>query len=686
MNIESLRHLQTSLSRIDDLIRGAVVRAQQAGHDPTDALRGLVISDDEVEAHLSRPVMASLWLDDLVFDLPPIDAGNQHDLPFLHLAHIFNLTQLDCYILLLCLAPEFDKRYERLYAYLQDDVSQRRPTVNLMMNLLGTDVPQRFAIWERLAVHQPLRYHHLIETHPDPNQHRSSFLSHYLKVDHRISAYLLGDQTPDERLKYTVHQVKPEGLFGVSEAQIAPIRQALSAAPLVYMLGRQGIGQAETAATLCADYNLALVRIDIVELIDLEIEFELAWKLALREAYLLNTAVFFENWEKSLGDNGQPPVDLWRAVLAFPHPVFLASADDWEPLDDERIRRMLRVSFEIPAFPERRSSWLKALETYGVQMNGSQIDQIANKFRFSKQQISRAVHTAADIALSRGGQIDTDVLYAGAQAHASLRLGQLAKRIVPRFDWEDLILPPDQLRQLYEITDRARYSYVVQERWGFGEKVAPVGGVSALFAGDSGTGKTLAAEVIAKNLGLVLYKIDLSAVVSKYIGETEKNLNVIFTEAHASNAILFFDEADALFGKRSEVKDARDRYANIEIAYLLQQIESYDGVAIMATNLRQNLDEAFTRRLDFLVDFPFPEAEYRELIWQAHFPGSAPLADDIDISEIAEHYRLAGGNIRNAAVASAYLAAADGGIITAAHIRSAVRREHQKMGRLLDNY
>ncbi len=227
-----------------------------------------------------------------------------------------------------------------------------------------------------------------------------------------------------------------------------------------------------------------------------------------------------------------------------------------------------------------------------------------------------------------------------------------------------------------------RHRHLVDEVWGFGRGGGR--GVSVLFAGESGTGKTLAAEVVARELGLTLYKIELSAVVSKYIGETEKNLNVIFNEAQSGNAILFFDEADALFGKRSEVKDARDRYANIEVAYLLQRVENYDGVVILATNFRQNIDDAFTRRLDFLIDFPFPTPEYRRRIWQVHFPKKAPLASDVDWGDIAEQYRLAGGNIRNASIAAAYLAAAEGHIITSGHIHGAVRREHQKMGRLLD--
>jgi SpoVK/Ycf46/Vps4 family AAA+-type ATPase len=278
-----------------------------------------------------------------------------------------------------------------------------------------------------------------------------------------------------------------------------------------------------------------------------------------------------------------------------------------------------------------------------------------------------------------------DDLYAGAQAHSTLRLGRLAKQITPRHTWDDLVLPPDRLEQLRELRSRAEHSHLVHETWGYGRKVAPRPSISALFAGESGTGKTMSAEVIATDLGLALYRIDLSGVVSKYIGETEKNLSVIFEEAHASNAILFFDEADALFGKRSEVKDAHDRYANIEIAYLLQQIEDYDGVAILATNLRQNLDDAFTRRLDFVIDFPFPETEYRQRIWERHFPPEVPLSPDINLAAIAERFPLAGGNIRNAALASAFLAADNGRVITMEHILGAIRREHQKMGRLVED-
>jgi SpoVK/Ycf46/Vps4 family AAA+-type ATPase len=224
---------------------------------------------------------------------------------------------------------------------------------------------------------------------------------------------------------------------------------------------------------------------------------------------------------------------------------------------------------------------------------------------------------------------------------------------------------------------------LVLDEWGVGQKLASSAGVTVLFAGVPGTGKTMAAEIFASELGLDLYKIDLSTVVSKYIGETEKNLEKIFNEAASSNAILFFDEADAIFGKRSEVKDAHDRYANIEISYLLQRMEMYDGVTILATNLRANLDEAFTRRLQFAVDFPFPEKEDRLRIWQTLFPPDVPHDPDLDFGLLAHRFKLAGGNIRNIIVSAAYLAAADGRNVTMGHLLHGTRRELQKMGRLI---
>ncbi len=311
------------------------------------------------------------------------------------------------------------------------------------------------------------------------------------------------------------------------------------------------------------------------------------------------------------------------------------------------------------------------------------VDKLAGQFALTTEQIRDVVITARDKGVQHGRELEDEDLFAAARAHSNPRLGDLARKITPRYTWDDLVLPRDPVNILREIVDTVLRRPIVLDEWGIGQKLAS-GGVTVLFAGPPGTGKTMAAEVIARELGLDLYKIDLSGVVSKYIGETEKNLERIFNEAQSSNAILFFDEADSIFGKRSEVKDAHDRYANIEVSYLLQRMEAYDGVTILATNLRANLDEAFTRRLQFAVDMPFPEAEDRLRIWRTLFPPDLPHDDDLDFMLLAKRFKLAGGNIRNVIVSAAYLAAGNGHKVTMEHLLHGTRRELQKMGRLVD--
>jgi SpoVK/Ycf46/Vps4 family AAA+-type ATPase len=271
-------------------------------------------------------------------------------------------------------------------------------------------------------------------------------------------------------------------------------------------------------------------------------------------------------------------------------------------------------------------------------------------------------------------------LSGACRALATPRLNSLARRVDVRQSWDDLVLPAEQAGQLRDLCAHARYRHVVLGQWGF-ERKLPLGkGLAALFSGPPGTGKTMAAQVISGELARDLYQIDLSQVVSKYIGETEKNLRHVFDEAEANQAVLLFDEADALFGKRAEVRDAHDRYANIEVGYLLQRMEEYEGIAILSTNLRQNLDEAFVRRLRFIVDFPFPDEEHRRRIWEVTFPADAPLDDDVDFRVLARSIRLSGGNLRNIGLAAAFRAAAEEGRIRMRHLIEAARAEYQKLG------
>jgi SpoVK/Ycf46/Vps4 family AAA+-type ATPase len=314
------------------------------------------------------------------------------------------------------------------------------------------------------------------------------------------------------------------------------------------------------------------------------------------------------------------------------------------------------------------------------------ISALASKFKFTGGQIQDAAATAENLARYRDAKtvsITMTDLYEACRLHSNQKLATLARKITPKYVWDDIVLAVDRLEQLREICNHVKYRDRVYGAWGFDRKLSLGKGLSVLFAGPSGTGKTMAAEIIASDLGLELYKIDLSTVVSKYIGETEKNLSHIFTEAETSNAILFFDEADALFGKRSEVKDSHDRYANIEIGYLLQRMEEYEGVVILATNFRKNMDEAFVRRLHFTVEFPSPGEADRRRIWEGIWPADTPRDPTLPLDFMARRFEVTGGNIRNIALAAAFLAADNSGIVDMTHVLRATKREYQKMGKVI---
>jgi adenylate kinase family enzyme len=339
-------------------------------------------------------------------------------------------------------------------------------------------------------------------------------------------------------------------------------------------------------------------------------------------------------------------------------------------------RTVLLVEVPFPSFTERRTAWEAFSGTDGAA-------DVAAKFRLSIEQIVAAAEVSRVAARTRG--LDTPEpsdLDLGARHASSSRLGDLAARLSPGYSFDDLVLPDRQRDLLRSISAYLRHRDRVLSEWGYELTVARTQGLKVLFAGESGTGKTMAAQVLAAELGLDLFRVDLATVVSKYIGETEKNLERIFTAADGSNAILFFDEADALFGKRSEVSDSHDRYANIEVAYLLQRMELYPGAVILATNFRRNIDDAFIRRLDFVVDFPFPEADDRKKIWRLVLPQAAPVSDDIDLDFLATQFKLSGGAIRNCSLAAAFRAADEDGEISMGQLVRAVAQEYAKQGRL----
>lgn len=698
----SLRHLEAELMRVDVLLHRAVLRWQQAGQDPNDVFRGQYVSDGEANALLERPFGVS-WgqtaalrpgekrayanalaqVDQLVQST--VEAARQEGKPLrlLHLASAFGLDRFDLDTLLICLAPTLDLRYERIFGYLQDDVTRKRPSVNLMLELLCLPGANRLTMLHHFAAAAPLFKRRILERVSEPGQNQPPLLSQTLRVDETVVAWLLGKYCPPADLGERSILLWPEE--NEADRLLASRREVFESAallqPVVVFYGPDGAAQEAAARILAARARRPLLMVDLAAIPQAERPLSRVIRLALRDARLTGAVPFLSGWDACLTRRGAPPPNLLAELCAHPGPVIVAGRKSWQPEGVERERPLRWVSFPIPTFSQRLALWHHFLGQEDAKTLA--LTALAGQFTLTSGQIRDVVASARDGAAQRDGQLADRDLFAAARLHSSARLAALAGKITPRYTWEDIVLPDDQLAMLGEIVNTVRGQALVLGEWGVGQKLASNSGITILFAGPPGTGKTMAAEVMAAELGLDLYKIDLSTIVSKYIGETEKNLERIFQEAEHSSAILFFDEADALFGKRSEVRDSHDRYANIEISYLLQRMEAYDGVTILATNLRANLDEAFTRRLQFAVDFPFPEEEYRLRIWRTLFPPDVPRASNLDLELMAQRFKLAGGNIRNIIVNAAYLAAADGGEVAMRHLLHGTRRELQKMGRLI---
>ena len=702
----SFRHLEAGLARIHVLIQRQVRRWQLAGQDPNDTFRGLYVSDNEVNELLDRP-LATNWGEKSFLDLEEakrfsdeLDIASLQVQSLVEMAHaqgqplrlelladICELDPFDLDAFLICAAPCLDLRYERIYGYLQDDVTRKHPGVNLVLDLLCEPGTERLARLAHFRDESPLFKHHLLERVNEPGGGKLTLLSQTLNVDESIIAWLLGDYRPRAEIRQfaTLLVKQPEAINPVMPVEmVITLEETTREGAIGVFYGADMAGQESAARWMAKQVNRPLLFLDFEALVKAG---ETAWqplevlRVVLRDAHLTGAVPFLAKWEFCFSE-GTPPADLLAELCAYPSTAILSGRLHWQAQGFERERRLNWLEFPIPDYPQRCLLWQHYLEQFGQepQLN---VDVIAGQYLLTSGQIRDAVATAMDWAAQRGEPVGLQDLLAAARAHSSARLSGLARKITPRYSWEDIILPADQLNILHELTATVLGRQKVLVEWGVGQKLASGSGVTVLFAGPPGTGKTMAAEIIAKDLGLDLYKIDLSTIVSKYIGETEKNLEHIFQEAEASNAILFFDEADALFGKRSEVRDSHDRYANIEISYLLQRMEAYEGVTILATNLRANLDEAFTRRLQFAVDFPFPDEAERLRIWQTLFPPEVPREPDIDLALLARRFKLAGGSIRNILVSAAYLAASDSGKVSMEHLLHSTRRELQKMGRLV---
>jgi ATP-dependent 26S proteasome regulatory subunit len=701
----NIEQLQSELARIDVLIRREVRRWQLAGQDMDDIFRGQYLTDKQADALLARPTFTSWgqtvtspteedkkWEQALLdtanhaskISQAVHDAGKQTCLDYL--ADTFHLDSFDIDILLICLAPSLDPRYERLYGYLQDDLTRKRASINLLLDLLCPPGYERICQLEHFLPTAPLIRYHLLEFLPDWGPQKQPLIGCGLKVNETVFAWLLGSYQPGENLagfaKISYPQLNPEDWMCAGDwLNQGKTIQDLPEEPVFIFYGPDEVAQEASARILASLSHKPLLVIDLPGALNEGNPAMPLVQMALRDAYLFGAIPYLSGWDALLKESKVTP-DLLQELCNFHKYVIVSGQETWQISGLERQRIFRWQSFTIPPYQTRRDLWAYFLGEKDRQEDEI-MDMLAEQFTLSCGQIRDAVAMARDLSAPLKSNLDANSLFSAARAHSSPNLIGLARKLTPRYGWTDIVLPADQIDQLHEIVATVRGRPVVLDDWGIGRKLSACRGVAILFSGPPGTGKTMAAEVIAKELGLDLYKIDLSTIVSKYIGETEKNMERIFSEAESSNAILFFDEADALFGKRSEVRDSHDRYANIEISYLLQRMEIYDGVTILATNLRSNLDESFTRRLQFAVEFPFPEDTYRLRIWQTLFPSQVPQAPNLDFAWFAKRFKLAGGNIRNIIVGAAYLAHANGGQVSMDHLLHTTRRELQKMGRLV---
>jgi hypothetical protein len=592
------------------------------------------------------------------------------------IADRFGLTRFERQVLLLCAAMELDTRIPGLCARAQDDLNRPYPTLALALTLL--DEPA----WDLLSPERPLRFWRLLEIHQAPAQ---PLTSSPLRADDRIVSYLKGLNYLDERitpLLAPLTELEPDTSLPPSQEQAAKavvwrIRRAAgtSQPAVVQLLGPDSLSKQLVARQAAIWLELNLYRLPAELLPTSNEELEILARIWQRESRLLPLALFIDTDDSDKATASEPTtqqgISRLRRFLARSNGLFFLDSREVQPnLGDPA----LAVDVSRPTPAEQQQAWTAALGGH----QDANVSDLASQFNLDLATIQKVAGTVT------AGNDDSDEsasqeLWSACLAATRPRLDTLAQRLDPKATWDDIVLPAEQTELLHEVAHQVRHRSKVYDEWGFRTVMNRGLGISALFAGDSGTGKTMAAEVIANALHLNLYRIDLSAVVNKYIGETEKNLRRLFDAAEDGGAILLFDEADALFGKRSEVKDSHDRYANIEINYLLQRLEAYSGLAILATNMKSALDHAFLRRLRFIVRFPFPGAKERSLIWEKAFPAQTP-AQDLDFNHLAR-LNITGGSIHNIAVNAAFLAAQSGTPITMPLLLASARTELRKLER-----
>jgi AAA+ superfamily predicted ATPase len=656
-----LRHV---LVRLLSRIATHLERQRRRGRTATnDALAAYAIEEGEAEgliAELREQLASAATVEESLARAELVELA---DLPLPRAILAFDLTAQELDALVLAIAVEIDSRFARLVAYINDHVARARPTLGLAYALEAN------GLVAATVLQRPFLRDGLLElegTGPLSGQELKitrAMLPRFAAVEvHQ------GEPLPHVRL-VTLDPTLTRRLVLKPEIEQAFATWLRGEPRPLLIAGPPGVGRATCARAVLGVAGDAAIEVEIDRLDDLATRMA----AARREARWFRAAIIVklgEEWPNHAA------AALWDALQGIAAPIVItARPAAIEALAEAAPVEPAIVTLSAPDLAMRVRLWNALLPPDAL--SPAEVDDLAARFELTPRTMARSIRRAKLVGLGAAK------LQQAAREVGASSMSSIAQRLPLIYTRDDLVLPPRILNELDLATAWVRHKRKVFETWGFGRRVVLGRGLTAMFSGPPGTGKTMTAQVLAKDLGLDLYRVDLSRVMSKYIGETEKNLSRLFDEAQASGAVLFFDEADALFGKRSEVRDAHDRYATVEIGYLLQRMEEHEGVAILATNRVGDLDEAFLRRFHFLLDFPMPDAAYRLQLWQGMLPAQVDRAPDLDLAPLANAYELSGGEIRNCVIAAAYMAAEEGSRIELAHLEKGLRRELGKTGRIV---
>lgn len=600
-----------------------------------------------------------------------------------YIKKVYRLAPIEMFFLILSIMPYIDSKYEKVYAFLQDDVTKRYMSYDLAFKLyfFVNDVSQ-------------INDYYIMKNNIMDKMSSLCFVRDTMVPDNRLVSFILTNGNSKINIKgVSCYLPKEKCELSVMEGVSQKISNVIDSRadkdePIFFNIsGCSTSGKRTQVERVGQITDNSIVMVDL-EQISRETEFSFYDSLmtSCRESMINQGYICFYNCDILLNEEAGS-LGYMNLILnvsrKFSTVVFILSK---KAITNREIKNdRLWISVQIPDLTKEESIflWNELLQEIPIEED-IQAFEMANKFSFTAGQIRGTIEEAKKLLVwNQSDKISRKDICKCAYTQVIHNLEEKATLIYAKHNWDQLVLAKDQKEMLKNACDQIRYKHIVYDNWGFEKRLAYGRGVSMLFAGPPGTGKTMAAQVVANDLDIEIYKVDLSKIVSKYIGETEKNLDKLFNEAKKSNVILFFDETDALLGKRTEVKDSHDKNANLETSYLLQKMEEYDGITVMSTNYVENIDTAFFRRISYVIHFPFPDVASRKMIWQKMFPAETPLDDDVDFDYLAEQFEIAGGNIKNIAVTAAFLAAEAGNKVKMEHILKAIKYELTKQGKIV---